>query len=299
MRKTLRRLVRRGRFIRMVVTRKLTIGDTAFTVSAFKMNMLARSALGQVYEPWADGIFQSIFRMKAGAFIDVGANVGQTFLKVLQIDRDRQYIGFEPQTTGCSFIQQFIIANRLTHYVILPIALGREEGICRLGLREDNDITASMVKDYRPEGFYSHYQYIPVNSGDAVLARLGVDAVSLIKVDVEGGELDVLYGLTASLAKFRPYLLFELLPNRLYWAKKKELDDKTVAYRNERHRDMGRFLKANNYRLFRIDPGKGLAPLNELVADDKAAFNCVGVPKEAVPDFEKAYGATITRSASP
>jgi FkbM family methyltransferase len=289
MRETLRRLVRRGRFLKIAVTRRLVIGDAVYTVSAFNMNGLARAAVAQVYEPWADGIFHSIFKIKPGAFIDVGANVGQTFLKVLRIDRNRRYIGFEPQTTGCSFIHQFIMANRLTHHVILPIGLGREEGMASLGLREENDVTASTVKGYRPEGFYCHFQYIPITRGDTVLERLGVDALSLIKVDVEGGELDVLHGLKESLAKFRPYVLFELLPNRVYWAVKKELDDKVIAFRGERHREMGCLLKAVNYTMYKISPGEGLTPAKELLADDKIAFNYISVPDEELMAFQREF----------
>jgi len=245
--------------------------------------------LAQPHEPWAEEIFRSVFKIKPGAFIDVGANVGQTLLKVLKIDPDRPYIGFEPQTTGCSPIQQFLIANRLTRHLILSIGLGREDGLGRLGLREDNDITASTIKGYRPDGFYSHFQYIPISRGDTVLKQLGIEALSLIKVDVEGGELDVLQGLKESLEKFRPYVLFELLPNRLYWAEKKELDDRIIAFRGERHREMGRLLKDLNYTIFKISPGAGVTPVHELMADHTVAFNHISVPDEELPAFRKEF----------
>jgi len=286
MRKTWTRLVRIGKFMGIAVSRRLTMGDSRYTVKAFRMNMLAKAATARDYEPWAEEIIKSIFKIKPGAFIDVGANVGQTFLKVLKIDKGRPYIGFEPQTTGCSFIHQFILANRLTHHLILPMGLGREEGMARLGLREENDVAASMVENYRPEGFYSHYQYIPICQGDTVLAQLGIAALSLVKIDVEGGELDVLHGLKESLEKFRPYILFELLPNYLYFAKK-ELDDRTMAYREKRHCEMGHFLAANNYALYQIRPGEGVKPTKELVADKKVLFNYIGVPNEEVPEFER------------
>ena len=293
MKKTLPRLVRIGRFIRISITRRLVIGDTRYRVTAFRLNPLAKAAAARDYEQSADEILRAVFKLKPGAFIDVGANVGQTLIKVLRIDKDRRYIGFEPQTAGCSFIHQFMRTNRLSNHLILPIGLGREEGLASLGLREENDVTASMVEEYRPEGFYSYYQQIPISRGDTVLERLGVEALALIKIDVEGGELDVLHGLKESLAKFRPFLLFELLPNYLL-IPKKELDDKVIAYRDERHKEMGRLLKAWNYAVFQIRPGEGLRLIEELAADRKVLFNCVGVPQEAVPDFEKAYGGRIT-----
>jgi FkbM family methyltransferase len=289
MKKTMARLARRLRFLKLALTRRLTIGDRTYRVPAFRLNALARAALAQAHEPWADEVLRSVFKIKPGAFIDVGANVGQTFLKVLKVDPERDYIGFEPQAAGCSFMHQFIISNRLARHVILPIGLGSEEGITRLGLREENDITASMVMGYRPEGFYSHYQYIPVSRGDWVLERLGVAAVSLIKIDVEGGELDVLSGLTESLARFRPYLMFELLANRLYWAARKELDEEIIAYRAGRHRDMARLLRAGRYAIYKIKPGEGLSPVEAPAADDRVGFNYICAPDEEVRSFEKEF----------
>jgi FkbM family methyltransferase len=137
---------------------------------------LAKAAAARDYEQSVDEILRAVFKLKPGAFIDVGANVGQTLIKVLRIDKDRRYIGFEPQTAGCSFIHQFMRTNRLSNHLILPIGLGREEGLASLGLREENDVTASMVEEYRPAGFYSYYQPVPISRGDTVLERLGVEA---------------------------------------------------------------------------------------------------------------------------
>ena len=135
MNRTLARLVRVGRFIKISVTRRLTIGGIRYRVAAFRLNPLAKAAASPDYEQSADEVLRAVFKIKPGAFVDVGANVGQTLLKVLRIDKERPYVGFEPQTAGCSFIHQFIRRNRLPRHSILPIGLGREEGMARLWLR--------------------------------------------------------------------------------------------------------------------------------------------------------------------
>ena len=52
---------------------------------------------------WLDSVYEIMLRQREGAFVDVGINVGQTMVKVLGIDRERRYIGFDPQVGPCCF----------------------------------------------------------------------------------------------------------------------------------------------------------------------------------------------------
>ena len=51
---------------------------------------------------------------------------------------------------------------------------------------------------------------LALRQGDRYLESLGIDRVDLIKVDVEGFELQVLAGLTQTLRRHRPTLMLEL-----------------------------------------------------------------------------------------
>lgn len=138
------------------------------------------------YEVWVNKLFQTIFRIRDGAAIDVGANVGQTLIKVLGIDRDRQYIGFEPQVSCSFFIDQFITQNGLGNHVILPIGLSDNRAYVKLGLSHSGDVRASIIEKYRPSGFFSQFKYVPVVPGDEVLPVFELDSIALLKIDVEG-----------------------------------------------------------------------------------------------------------------
>jgi hypothetical protein len=50
---------------------------------------------------------------------------------------------------------------------------------------------------------------VPVETGDALLTRLGVCDVDLIKIDVEGHELETLRGLRDTIANRRPVVAME------------------------------------------------------------------------------------------
>ncbi len=89
------------------------IDGTDYRTKVFFINRLA---LHEEHEPWMDAAYSAALNSKKGIFIDVGANTGQTLLKVLSFDRDREYLGFEPQLDCCYFIEKFIKENNLhTH----------------------------------------------------------------------------------------------------------------------------------------------------------------------------------------
>jgi FkbM family methyltransferase len=140
-----------------------------------------------------------------GAFIDVGANIGQTLFKVLAVDPDRQYYGFEPQVSCCADIARFADINGLGDVNILPIGLSDETRMEILYARGPNDIMASIF----PNGGTKNP--VQLRRGDDVIRELGIGKVGVIKVDVEGAEWRVFAGLKETLERDRPFLIFEIL----------------------------------------------------------------------------------------
>ena len=49
----------------------------------------------QIGEAWLYRAFAKVLAARAGAFVDVGVNLGQTLIKVKLIDPKRQYVGFD------------------------------------------------------------------------------------------------------------------------------------------------------------------------------------------------------------
>jgi hypothetical protein len=96
---------------------------------------------------------------------------------------------------------------------VLPVGLSNAPAVRLLHTRDGaTDSAASLVPEIRDSAFYSHAQPVVVLDGDTALRELGLGAVSLIKVDVEGGELEVLSGLRHTLATDRPAVICEILP---------------------------------------------------------------------------------------
>jgi FkbM family methyltransferase len=289
----------RNRFVRnardaarklvLAMSSKIVVGEKPYDIDGLYRNKLQLAATNKEhYEAWSDAVFGTVLSLRDGAFIDVGANVGQTLITVLSIDPERQYIGFEPQISGSFYIDQFITRNKLRNHVILPIGMGEKRGVAKLGLRESEDVTASMIEEYRPEDFYSYYAYIPVFPGDEIIPTFKLDSISLLKVDVEGGELEVIRGFANSIKKYKPYIVFEVLPNFLF-ATGQPLDEETRNARHQRHIKTDREIRAHGYVIFQIRPGGNLVKVDGLQADERLVMNHLAVPEEEETRFLAAY----------
>jgi FkbM family methyltransferase len=265
----------------------LKVGASRFQAPLLLLNGTARAVADHHrYERWFRDLARRLLGLREGAVLDVGANVGQTLLAILEIEPSRRYIGFEPQASCCAGLNRFIEDNNLTNHAVMAVGLGETSGILALGTRSREDVSASLVREYRPAGFHSHYAPVPVCRGDEVLGALDVSDVAMLKIDVEGGELAVMRGFSELLARRLPPVIFELLPNFLPLTRQ-EIDEETKAWRARMHAEMFSFLVEKGYSIFRIVPGEagGLARLerlSRLQADARRLDNCIALSPQDV-----------------
>ena len=141
------------------------------------------------YEDWLVDVIGGIFERKAGAFIDVGTNRGQTLIKVAAIDSQRAYIGFEPNIACAYFVEQIISLNRLGRHSIFAMGLADAFSPVRLLLSNTGSESNTTAAGVRGGAAYGATKYVLVQSGDAVVSAMQPESVALIKIDVEGAEL--------------------------------------------------------------------------------------------------------------
>src|SRR5689334_6653408 len=105
-----------------------------------------------IHEEWMEQVLEKLISIKAGAFIDVGVNVGQTLLKVKSIDPSINYYGFEPNPTCVYYLNQLIETNKISNVLLFPVAIADKPKIAQLNFYYDSDTdsAASMIRDFRP-----------------------------------------------------------------------------------------------------------------------------------------------------
>jgi FkbM family methyltransferase len=122
--------------------------------------------------------------------VDVGGNVG--FYAARQAAR--AYAGrvvvFEPSLSAFSRLRRNLAKNRLVNAVAVNVAVGASSGMVHFAERS-RSINSRMV-----EQASSDTVDVPCVTLDAELARLGINRVSILKIDTEGAERSVLAGAT-------------------------------------------------------------------------------------------------------
>ena len=240
-----------------------------------------RVAFDFAHEPFMTIVLKRAFSRRAGAFVDVGVNMGQTLIKVLAIDPERPYVGFEPQIGCCFFVDRFIRDNALEHMKIVPIALSDQNQLCQLfsnGLYDEMaSITGTVEVDGRERRFGD---WVSARVGDEVVEEIRLSDIAVVKIDVEGAELQVVSGLVKTLAAERPIVIFEVLPN-FYGDERQMIDDETC--RNNRlvaDRLYALFCRAG-YRVSQIDSDGNEKEIDKFDLDNRIGYvspNFIAIP---------------------
>jgi FkbM family methyltransferase len=144
------------------------------------------------YEPSTVRTVASLLR-PAMVFIDVGANIGQyTLLASKLVGPPGAVHSFEPSPTMFSWLSRNVRANGGRNIHLNRLALGDREKTATLYLSTpENTGATSMNQQYNFSGKRTDVHCITL---DSYLAQHGIMSVDVMKVDVEGAELEVLIG---------------------------------------------------------------------------------------------------------
>jgi FkbM family methyltransferase len=227
----------------------------------------------QAGETWLDPVLQVLMGRRAGTFVDVGVNVGQTLIRVKRLNPDAPYIGFEPNPVCYSYTQRLIADNGFQHCTLLPVGLSSKAGIASFFIRSDADVGGSTIDGFRSARQYSRIERVAVFPGDDALATLGTPPLSVIKIDVEGAELEVIEGLRGTLAT-RPFVVCEILPVFTE-------DGAKGRFRKPRQEALLDCMRQAQYVLYRIMPDASIAPLTGIeIHGDPRLTNYLFAPQE-------------------
>jgi FkbM family methyltransferase len=131
--------------------------------------------------------------MPGDVVIDGGANIGMFMLYILSLERNLRVFCFEPFSSTRERLQQNIAANGLSDRVTVhPYALFSSSTVMRLKSTPSSGETS----------FFERWNTLENQPGEevqcislpAALDLCGVDQVDLLKLDVEGAELEILEG---------------------------------------------------------------------------------------------------------
>lgn len=230
-------------------------------------------ALGDTTEGWVYNSLKTIHeRNKIDVFLDVGVNLGQTLIKIKNITPDVQYYGFEPNPACVYYVDYLMRINKLTNTHLSCLALGHINDYIDLHFKGMQDTRATLLANEDIVKELVLKKKVPVVPFDDLNLMFDVSQTFVMKIDVEGYELEVFKGATKFIDKYNPICVFEVLP------------DHAESNKIIRNNELYYFLKAKNYNLFLISQGTGFVEINQPFnnAESNTQTDYLAIPKAAV-----------------
>lgn len=204
-------------------------------------------------------------------FFDIGANQGfYTLLAAKKVGPQGKIFAFEPVPREFRNLKWNIFINGLKNVKVEARALGCQDGF------------TNMFYCLNGKGSYSSLQppsekikarrkviKVPITSLDRYVQHNNVLSIDFIKIDTEGGELNVLKGGINVLSKLRPVLMCEV-------------SDKRTKQWGYSASEICDFVKKYKYQWFEFAFKGSLRPLSNKAIFDE---NLVAIPEEKIKSF--------------
>lgn len=143
------------------------------------------------------------------AYFDVGANIGLLSIPILSCLPACQVASFEPSPNTLPFLLRTLEQSGFgDRWRVIGKAVGSKAGSLEMFTHAPAMGAFDSLRDTRRTGA-SARRTVAVTTIDSEWETLGKPVVSMIKIDVEGAELDALKGAAACLAAHRPNILLE------------------------------------------------------------------------------------------
>lgn len=145
-------------------------------------------------------------------FIDIGANIGYHSLFAATIlQNEGKIYSFEPQISIYNQFCASIQKNNFTNIETYNIGLSDHQGEETLYVREENSGGSTLLMLPKMESFHiESTQKVPLVTLDSYIHK--IKKIDLIKIDVEGYELEVFKGGKKMLESYHPIILMEFSP---------------------------------------------------------------------------------------
>jgi FkbM family methyltransferase len=137
--------------------------------------------------------------------IDVGANVGvYTISAARAVGPQGRVVAVEPFSQCVALLETTCRHHGLDWVTVCRAAAGDRHNRVKLGLR-----TASETNALLTDAGNQAYEAVPALPLDSLVADLGLEEVSALKIDAEGQELAVLMGARGLIERFHPLIIYE------------------------------------------------------------------------------------------
>lgn len=150
---------------------------------------------------------------KTNTIIDIGTNIGETIMNFAKLAHKNGNVhGFEPDALNYERCVENLKLNNFTNITLNKLGLGAQAGQFFIKVDTPSNRGGNKISS---EYIGNNTQVVNIITLDQYAAGKKLKNVDLIKIDVEGYELNVLKGSATLLKEFTPTLFIELDDNNL------------------------------------------------------------------------------------
>ncbi len=158
--------------------------------------MMAMRAIG-LYELEKRRFLRSILRPGA-VFVDAGANKGDfSLLAAAAVEDKGRVIAVEPEPRNVSDLRRNLALNRYSNVEIVEAALSDRDSSATLYLGDKSGF--HTLKPGQPERRAGELR-VRTRRLDSIAVELGVRRIDAVKIDVEGGEVELIRGAQSAIS---------------------------------------------------------------------------------------------------
>jgi FkbM family methyltransferase len=250
----------KARLARMILGDSLRYGSFLVKARSNTRFLVPSVAESIGFHLYVDGVYEPrevdwvLARLAPGdVFVDVGANIGVfTVMAARRVGPKGRVIAIEPSPSIFRYLDENVRLNGLDNVTLFQAALDEVPA-------EDVPFYEAPLESFGAGALSDVHGGEPVRvrsaSLDSILTDLGISAVTVLKIDVEGFEQRVLKGSRALLCgPHSPAIVFEFYD----WAESRAATPG----------DAQRLLKEWGYRLWTLETASaGAPPLSEVLTD--------------------------------
>lgn len=208
-----------------------------------------RGGLGfvpQFSQPSAEDRFLGDLRLQGQTVYDIGAYEGVMALFFARAVGPRgRVIAFEPNPINRARLESNVALNKFDNVTVFQVAIGSRQEKAQLAIRQNNYATGSIDPSIKMQILEERGSLIEVEV-DTLDHRFQIARLpppNFVKIDVEGYELNVLNGMTDTIAKARPDIFIEL-------------HGVGVQKKRENARKVVNFLSAAAYSIYHVESAR-------------------------------------------
>ena len=216
---------------------------------------------------WEPATFQTFERhaLPGSLVVDIGAWVGATVLYAAAGGAD--VITFEPDPVAHPVLKTNVGLNpeMAARIEVRNVAVGTAAGELSLFNNHPGNSGSSLVPffGYTEEGQQNAFTTVQVIDGRAMLEDLDMDRVSLIKIDIEGAEYDLIPHIAPILERYRPALHLSFHPFHIDGVD----EDEKIAARRAKTLGIAEALAFYDSVAFETEDGARMEALDGAFAD--------------------------------